>query len=67
MNSLSPSAEESWEEITKIAPRNKMLNRHIRNYCLSNSQTFQDGHGNGNFDGNWESMEMKGRLRGPRR
>ena len=50
--------------------------RHIRNYYLSNSKTFQDGNGNGNFekinpndflDGNWESMEMKGRLRGPRR
>ena len=35
----------------------------------SNSKTFQDGNGNGNFgkinsnyfqDGNWESMEMKG-------
>ena len=40
---------------------------------ISNSKTFQDGNGNGNFeeinsndflDGNWESMEMKGRLRG---
>ena len=50
--------------------------RHIRYYYLSNSKTFQDGNGNGNFeeinsndflDGNWESMEMKGRLRGPRR
>ena len=50
--------------------------RHIRNYYLSNSKTFQDGNGNGNFeeinsndflDGNWESMEIKGRLRGPRR
>ena len=39
--------------------------RHIRNYYLSNSKTFQDGNGNGNFeeinpndflDGNWESM-----------
>ena len=46
------------------------------NYYLSNSKTFQDGNGNGNLeeinsndflDGNWESMEMKGRLRGPRR
>ena len=45
------------------------LYRHIRNYYLSNSKTFQDGNGNGNFgkinsndfqDGNWESMEMKG-------
>ena len=43
--------------------------RHIRNYYLSNSKTFQDGNGNGNFgkinsndfqDGNWESMEIKG-------
>ena len=43
--------------------------RHIRNYCLSNSKTFQDGNGNGNFwkissndfqDGSRESMEMKG-------
>ena len=43
--------------------------RHIQNYYLSNSRTFQDGNGNGNFeeinsndflDGNWESMEMKG-------
>ena len=43
--------------------------RHIRNYYLSNSKTFQDGNGNGNLgkinsndfqDGNWESMEMKG-------
>ena len=50
--------------------------RHIRNYYLSNSKTFQDGNGNGNFeeinsndflDGNWESMEMKGRLGAPRR
>ena len=50
--------------------------RHIRNYYLSNSKTFQDGNGNGNFeeinsnyflDGHWESMEIKGRLRGPRR
>ena len=52
--------------------------RHIRNYYLSNSETFQDGNGNGNGnfgkinsndfqDGNGESMEMKGRLRGPRR
>ena len=50
--------------------------RHIRNYYLSNSKTFQDGNGNGNFgkinskdfqDGNWESMKMKGSLRTPRR
>ena len=50
--------------------------RHIRNYYLSNSKTFQDGNGNGTseeinsndfLDGNWESMEIKGRLRGPRR
>ena len=52
--------------------------RHIRNSYLSNSKTFQDGNGNGNgnfgevnskdfLDGTWESMEMKGRLRGPRR
>ena len=50
--------------------------RHIRNYYLSNSKTFQDGNGNGHFgninsndfqDGNWESMEMKGWLRTPRR
>ena len=49
---------------------------HIRNYYLSISKTFQDGSGNGNFEeinsndfleGNWESMEIKGRLRGPRR
>ena len=49
---------------------------HIRNYYLSNSKTIQDGNGNGNLeeidtndflDGNWESMEMKGRLQGPRR
>ena len=42
---------------------------HIRNYYLSNSTTFQDGNGNGNFwkinsndfeDGKWEPMEMKG-------
>ena len=25
VNSLYPSAEESWEEMTKIEPRNKML------------------------------------------
>ena len=46
--------------------------RHIRNYYLSNSRTFQDGNSNGTFeeinsndflDGNWESMEMKGCLR----
>ena len=50
--------------------------RHIQNDYLSNSKTFQDGNGNGNFeetnsndflDGNWESMEIKGRLRAPRR
>ena len=49
--------------------------RHIRNDYLSNSKTFQDGNGNGNFgeinsndfqDGNWEPMEMKGSLRTPR-
>ena len=49
---------------------------HILNYYLSNSKTFQDGNGTGNFgkinsndfqDGNWESMEMKGWLRTPRR
>ena len=43
--------------------------RHIRNYYLSNSRTFQDGNGNGNFeevnsndflDGNWESIENEG-------
>ena len=43
--------------------------RHIRNYYLSNSKTFQNGNGNGNLgkinsndfqDGNLESMEMKG-------
>ena len=43
--------------------------RHIRNYYLSISKTFQDGTGNGNFgkinskdfqDGNLESMETKG-------
>ena len=42
---------------------------------VSNSKTFQDGNGNGNFEainsndflgGNWP-MEIKGRLRGPRR
>ena len=40
--------------------------RHIRNYYLSNSKTFQDGNGNSGEinandfqDGNWESMEMK--------
>ena len=42
--------------------------RHIRNYCLSNSKTFQDGNGNGDLeeinsnefqDGNWESTEIK--------
>ena len=40
--------------------------RHIRNYSLSNSKTFQHGNGNGSFgaissndfqDGNWESLE----------
>ena len=50
--------------------------RHIRNYYLSNSKTFQDGNGNGNLgkinsndflDGNCESMEMKRWLRTPRR
>ena len=43
--------------------------RHIGDYYLSNSKTFQDGNGNGNFeeinsndfqDGNWESMENEG-------
>ena len=43
--------------------------RHIRNYYLSNSKTFQDGNANGNLgkinsndfqDGNWESIEMQG-------
>ena len=55
---------------------NTKRGRHIRNSYLANSKTFQDGNGNGNFeeinsndflDGNWESMEMKGRLRGSRR
>ena len=55
---------------------NDRVYRHIQHDYLSNSKTFQDGNGNGNFeeinsndflDGNWESMEMKGRLRGPRR
>ena len=41
-----------------------------------NSETFQDGNGNGNLgeidssdfqDGNWEPMQMKGSLRTPRR
>ena len=45
--------------------------RHIRNYYLSNSKTFQDGNGNGDFgeinsndfqDGDWESMDIKVRL-----
>ena len=53
----------------KISPERKLHYRHIRNYYLSNSKTFQDGNGNGNFgkinsndfqDGNWESMEIKG-------
>ena len=44
------------------------LYRHIRNYYLSNSKTFQDGNGNSNFgkinsndfqDGIWESMVKK--------
>ena len=57
-------------------PSSRKQYRHIRNDYLSNSKTFQDGNGNGNFeemfsndflDGNWESMAMKGRLRGPRR
>ena len=26
--------------------------RHIQDYYLSNSKTFQDGDGNGNFEGN---------------
>ena len=47
----------------------QMITLHVRNDYLSNSKTFQDGNGNGNFgeinsndfqDGNWESMEMKG-------
>ena len=47
--------------------------RHIRNYYLSNSKTFQDGNGNGNFeeinsndflDGNGESMENEGATAG---
>ena len=54
----------------------KVKYRHIRNYYRSNSKIFQDGNGNGNFeeinsndflDGTWESMEIKGRLQGPRR
>ena len=47
--------------------------RHIRNYYLCNSKTFQDGNGNGNFeeinsndflDGNRESMENEGATAG---
>ena len=46
-----------------------MVYRHIRNYYLSNSKTFQDGNGNGNFgeinsndfqDGNWEPNGNEG-------
>ena len=57
------SKPEFWDNETQSS-----LNRHIRNYYLSNSKTFQDGNGNGNLgkinsndfqDGNWESMEMK--------
>ena len=64
----------SFSEIISAAA--SVMYRHIRKYYLSNSKTFQDGNGNGNFgkinsndfqDGNWESMEMKGRLRAPRR
>ena len=49
---------------------------YIRKSYLSNSKTFQDGNGSGNFwkinsndfqDGTWESMEMKGWLRTPTR
>ena len=57
------------QEKTKIRFLPPRDYRHIRNYYLSNSKTFQDGNGNGNFrkidsndfqDGNWESMVMKG-------
>ena len=65
------SSEESGfpHKFVRILGRLPTNYRHIRNYCLSNSKTFQDGSGNGNFwkmnsndfqDGNWESMEMKG-------
>ena len=55
-----------WQTIRRKLTENY---RRIRNEYLSNSKTFQDGNGNGNFgkinsndfqDGNWESMEMKG-------
>ena len=54
---------------TAVCPPFVSPYRHIRNYYLSNSKTFQDGNGNCNFgemnsndfqDGNWEPMEMKG-------
>ena len=57
------------EKIHKKKNGGSKIYRHIRNYYLYNSKTFQDGNGNGNFeeikshdflDGNWESMENQG-------
>ena len=56
-------------DLLGMHPKNRTRYRHIRNYYLSNSKTFQDGNSNGNFeeitsndfqDGNWESMENEG-------
>ena len=35
--------------LKKRLDHNPMIYRHIRNYYLSNSKTFEDGNGNGNF------------------
>ena len=64
-----------WASSGRRKARYKQMNtyRHIRNYYLSSSKTFQDGNGNGNFeeinsndflDGNWESMETEGATAG---
>ena len=63
-----PTLSQNLQHESAVFPHQDIQN-HIRNYYLSNSKTFQDGTGNGNFgeinandflDGNWESMEMKG-------
>ena len=73
----SPPSPELWNIFTKHSISRTGLPpeiyRHIRKYYLSNSKTFQDGNGNGDFeeinsndflDGNWESMANEGATAG---
>ena len=73
LNIFNGTAPKSFLDNSGLTKCPKARYRHIRNYYLSNSKTFQDGNGNGNFeeinsndflDGNWEPMEMKGATAG---